>query len=262
MNEPYLKVALDYRTEPYAAAAQPRVLGVTLTNPGAQNLDLRVTLAGLPHGWGVTGLPAQAFSLPPAGTRAFDFAVLPTSVEEEPTRLRLEVVGAAKPIVMPLTLMAREGPTENDLALASKGALASSDGELEREKGCTPRAIDGIIAGPDDFEAKRWHSALDTPHPHWVQVKLPNRAKIGRVVIRFADPAGRPVDFKGLALAPDGRTWRELFAVKDYADPRKFRRDIQSVETDTFRLVIEKSVNPVSLNAAQISEIELYPPLK
>jgi len=85
-------------------------------------------------------------------------------------------------------------------------------------------------------------------------------AKIGRVVIRFADPAGRPTDFRGLVLGTDGKEWKEAFAVKGNKDPRKFCRDIAPVETDTFKLVIEKSVNPVTLNAAQVSEIELYPP--
>ncbi len=170
--------------------------------------------------------------------------------------------GGPKTIAVPLTVMGREGPGPDDLALASQGAVATSDGELDREKGCTPRAIDGVIAGPNDFEGKRWHSALDTPHPHWVQVKLARPATIGRVVIRFADPAGRPVDFKGLVRGADGSEWKEVLAVQGYQDPRKFRRDIPPVVADTFRLVIEKSVNPVSLNAAQISEIELYPPTK
>jgi hypothetical protein len=45
-------------------------------------------------------------------------------------------------------------------------------------------------------------------------------------------------------------------------NPRSFRKEIEPVETDTFKLVIEKSVNPVTLNAAQVSEIELYPAAK
>jgi hypothetical protein len=76
----------------------------------------------------------------------------------------------------------------------------------------------------------------------------------------LADPAGRPVDFKGLVLGADGKEWKEVFAVRGYDDPRRFRRTIAPVKSDTFRLVIEKSVNPVSLSAAQVSEIELYPP--
>lgn len=50
--------------------------------------------------------------------------------------------------------------------------------------------------------------------------------------------------------------------MKDNQNPRSFRKEIEPVETDTFKLVIEKSVNPVTLNAAQVSEIELYPAAK
>ena len=261
-NEADLGVALDYRGDPYVTAAMPRRLGLRLTNPGRQALVLKVAVTGLPAGWAATDIPTDAVALEPGATTALDFAIVATTVDEDPTRLKVEVSGGAKPVAMPLSLLGREGLGPDDLALASKGAVATSDGELEREKGCTPRAIDGIIAGPEDFEGKRWHSAIDTPHPHWVQVKLARTAKIGRVVIRFADPAGRPVDFKGLVLGADGKEWKEVFAVKGYEDPRKFRRDIDPVEADTFRLVIEKSVNPMTLNAAQISEIELYPPTR
>ncbi|MCX5671615.1 MAG: hypothetical protein NTU94_09890 [Planctomycetota bacterium] len=50
--------------------------------------------------------------------------------------------------------------------------------------------------------------------------------------------------------------------MKDNQNPRSFRKEIEPVGTDTFKLVIEKSVNPVTLNAAQVSEIELYPAAK
>lgn len=73
---------------------------------------------------------------------------------------------------------------------------------------------------------------------------------------------GRPVDFRGLVLGADGKTWKEVFVVKDNQNPRSFRKEITPVETDTFKLVIEKSVNPVTLNAVQANEIELYPAVK
>ena len=261
-NEADLRVALDYRTDPYLTPGTPRPLGLKVTNPGRQPLTLHVAVTGLPAGWTASGLPNSPIPLEPGATKSLEFTILAASGDEDATRLKVEVTGSAKTIAMPLTLLGREGPGPDDLALATKGAVATSDGELEREKGCTPRAIDGVIAGANDFEEKRWHSAIDTPHPHWVQVKLPQPTKIGRVVLRFADPAGRPVDFKGLVRGADGQEWQEVFAVKGYTDARKFRRDITPVAADTFRLVIEKSVNPVTLNAAQISEIELYPPVQ
>jgi ADP-ribosylglycohydrolase len=258
-NEADLGLALDYGSDPVLLAATPRRVTLTITNAGREARSVRVALSGLPAPWKAGGLPADDLAIPAGESRRLDLAITAASVEEGPTRLTVDVSGGAKPIAMPLTLIGREGVGPDDLALASKGAVATSDGELEREKGCTVRVIDGVIPRPDDFEGKRWHSAIDTPHPHWVQVRLPRAARIGRVVIRFADPAGRPVDFRGLVLTADGKTWREVFAVKDYQDPRLFRREIEPVEADTFRLVIEKSVNPVTLNAAQVSEIELYP---
>jgi hypothetical protein len=81
---------------------------------------------------------------------------------------------------------------KNDFALAKYGVTATSDSELDWEKGCTSKVNDGIIAGENDFEGKRWHSAL-TIHPHWVALHLPKERELGRVIIHFADPKGHPL---------------------------------------------------------------------
>jgi hypothetical protein len=151
----------------------------------------------------------------------------------------------------------RVGP--DDLALATKGAVATSDSEYAQEKGCTAKIIDGVIAPPEDF-SNRWHSSLDTPHPHWVQVTLPKPSALGRVVIDFADPDGWPTSFQGIVKV-DGKD-KVVFDVTDYADNRKYTADLGGVVSDTFRFVIRASANPQWPNAAQISEIELYPPGK
>ena len=93
-----------------------------------------------------------------------------------------------------------------------------------------------------------------------MQVKLPKPAKIGRVTIHFADPSGYPVDFRGSAIPVGQQESKEIFLVTGNSDPYMWRGTISPVVTDTFRLIINASVNPVSLNAAQISEIELCPP--
>jgi hypothetical protein len=152
----------------------------------------------------------------------------------------------------------------DDLALASRGATVTVDSELDREKGCASKAIDGIIAAPGDFEGNRWHSAL-TPHPHWIEVKLPKPEKISRVVIRFADPSGFPVSFQGLVHAQG--TNQVVFDETANENWRDYHVDIKPVVTDTFRFVIRASANTpasspaamgVNPNGAQISEIELY----
>ena len=142
-----------------------------------------------------------------------------------------------------------------DLALASKGAVATSDSELASERGSTAKAIDGIISSPEDF-SNRWHSSIETPHPHWIQVKLPKPERVSRIVIRFADPAGHPVSFQGI-ISVNGND-HVVFDVKQYTDWREYRTIINPTVTDTFRLVILESASATYPNAAQVSEIELY----
>jgi len=142
-----------------------------------------------------------------------------------------------------------------DLALASKGAVATSDSELASERGSTAKAIDGVISTPEDF-SNRWHSSIETQHPHWIQVKLPRAERVSRIVIRFADPAGHPVSFQGI-ITVNGKD-HVVFDVKQYSDWREYRTLINPTVTDTFRLIIRDSANPAYPNAAQVSEIELY----
>ncbi|MHB1767964.1 MAG: beta-L-arabinofuranosidase domain-containing protein, partial [Phycisphaerae bacterium] len=129
----------------------------------------------------------------------------------------------------PVSYPAETTADADDLALASNGAIATSDSELPSEPGCTARVIDGIIATPADFAANRWHSA-NTPHPHWVQVKLPQQEKIGKVVIDFADPLGHPTSFQGIVKV-NGRD-KVVFDVTNYPGWRKYTANITPVETD------------------------------
>ncbi len=145
----------------------------------------------------------------------------------------------------------------DDLALADKGAIATSNSELPTESGGTAKIMDGIIANPANFTANRWHSA-NTPHPHWVQVKLPHPEKIGKVIIDFADPLDHPTSFQGI-VHTDGKE-QVVFDVTNYQGWRKYVVNIAPVTTDTFRLIIRDSASPLHPNAAQISQIELYPP--
>ena len=142
-----------------------------------------------------------------------------------------------------------------DLALAANGATVTSDSEKNNELGCTSKVIDGVIATPDDF-SNRWHSSLDKPHPHWIEVHLAKPSKVSRVVIHFADPNGYPVNFEGAAIN-NGQT-HQLFNVKNNDDSRAYEIKIEPVMMESFRLTIRTSANPTYPNAAQLSEIELY----
>jgi DUF1680 family protein len=144
---------------------------------------------------------------------------------------------------------------QNDLALAANGAKATSDSEYAKEPGCTAKLIDGLIATPEDF-SNRWHSSLDQPHPHWVEIHLAKPSKISRVIIHFADPAGYPVSFEG-AVRVDGKDhW--IFDVAGNKESGVYSASFAPVTTDTFKLTIRASANPAYPNAAQISEIEIY----
>ena len=145
-----------------------------------------------------------------------------------------------------------------DLALASLGATATSDSEYANEPGGTARIIDDNLALAGDL-SHRWHSSLDTPHPHWIQVTLPRPTLIGRMVIRFADPEGHPTDFEGIVRVHG--VDKTLFREHGYGDSFHYRATFPPVNTDTFRFIIRASANPTYPNAAQISRIELYPPV-
>lgn len=147
--------------------------------------------------------------------------------------------------------------TEHDLALAIHGAIATSDSEYGPEAGCTAKVNDGVLATAADF-SNRWHSSVESPHPHWVQIKLARPAQIGTVVINFADPDGAAVEFRCL-VSVDG-VEREVLHVTDNQERRVYRAQITPVLTDTFRLIIESSANPKYPNAAQVSEIQLFAP--
>jgi hypothetical protein len=171
--------------------------------------------------------------------------------------LELDPTGRPSVDVIPFAVGVREGVHEADLALASRGAKATSDSELEREPGCTAQVTDGVVAGPDDLEGRRWHSAL-TPHPHWLKVELPEDRTISRVVLHFADPGGHPVDFAG-EVSSDGTAWRTVLGETGWADTRRCDRTFGPVAARFFRLVIRKSASSRWPDAAQLSEIELLP---
>jgi DUF1680 family protein len=158
------------------------------------------------------------------------------------------ILGAGSPRVA-----ASPGP--DDLALASHGAHATSDSEYANEPGCTEKIIDGAVVIPGD-QGHRWHSSLETPHPHWVQVDLPKPTPVGRIVVQFADPAGHPTSFQGIAKV-NGKD-RILFDVTGYKKRQSYMFTQNPIVIDSFRFVIHASRNPAFPNAAQLSQIELY----
>ncbi len=259
-NEPDVQAELDYLGDPILTRSVTRAVRVTIRNQTKQPVNLALKLANVPGGWFVEGLPPQDLLIVGEAAEEFKLRFTAAVVEPEAHQMRLEITGASRPIRLPITLLGagRDTIEPGDLALAAKGAVATSDSELDREPGCTPKVIDGVLATAEDF-SNRWHSSLKTAHPHWVEVKLPKPALIGRVVVRFADPAGHPISFQGF-VTPQGESEpKPVFEETDYQDRRIYRAKIEPVLTDTFRLMVRGSANRGYANAAQVSEIELYP---
>ena len=148
------------------------------------------------------------------------------------------------------------GPVlENDLALATRGTKATTDSELDRAKGSTARLNDGVRFSHTAVDQTRWHSAL-TPMPHWAEVKLAKPAKVGRVIARFADPAGYATAFD--IQVKSGSDYKTVFSTDANRESQAVNVTFAPVETDTVRFVFRKNANSVYPNAAQLSELEVY----
>ena len=255
-NDPAAVFTLDYRGTPEVASGEARKLGLELKNPTTQPRSYVVSLADLPAGWKVDGLP-KALTLKAGQDAHVDFSVRvgPTDFTGPDYRMTLYVTGGEAPIRMPLTLIGKASVGPACLSLASKGATATSDSELAAEPGCTAKAIDGILATEKDF-SNRWHSSVEKPMPHWVEVKLAAPADVGRVIVRFADPVGYATRFE--IQAKVGNAYQRIDGSKDNRDTRCFKAEFAPIKTDAIRLMIQSGANSQCRNAAQISELEVY----
>jgi beta-mannanase/ADP-ribosylglycohydrolase len=248
-----LRATLEYGSEPWIEPGAPRGIELIVESPAGE-ADLEVVWR---PGEGLAAEPVRGSAKIPAGGKA-TFAARFAAPEIRGRTLRgtVEVLRGGKAVAtIPFAFLGKVGVSKDDLALARLGARATSDSELDREPGCTPRAIDGIIAVEDDFDGKRWHSAL-TPHPHWIAVELPASRPIGRAVIHAADRRGYPVDFEG-AASLDGKSWKTLFDVQGSKEAGRIERTFPQENLKFFRLTIRRSANPQFPDAAQVSEIEL-----
>lgn len=255
-NDKSAVFTLDYLGNPEVASGEKRAVGIELTNPTDQARTYGLELAGLPAGWRVEDLPANV-TLKAGKSKSLEFRVIvgPTDATGPDYRMTLRVAGGSETIAMPLTLIGKASVGPACLSLASKGATATSDSELAAEPGCTAKAIDGILATEKDFK-NRWHSSIDKPMPHWVEVKLAKAAPVNRVIVRFADPMGYATRFE--IQAKVGAAYQKVGGIGDNRDTRCFKAEFAPVVTDTVRLFIQGGANSQCRNAAQISELEVY----
>lgn len=247
-----LKVALDYGAEPVIRVGQtfPVTLEVVNTGRSPRWPDLQWNPAP-----GLRVKAPRKVRLEPGQSATLRAEITAGEVGEGALAGYLVLAEGRMASRVPLTFLGQNGIRPDDVALASLGATATSDSELEREKGCTPRAIDGIIGDQEMYEENRWHGAL-TPHPHWLTIDLGRNRTVHKALIHFADPAGHPVDFDG-EFSIDGQTWKPLFSVRDYGDRSGYQTAVDKVTMRYFRLTIRRSASSMFRDAAQVSEVQL-----
>jgi ADP-ribosylglycohydrolase len=255
-----LNVTLDYLTEPEVAGTEPHEIRVTLENRDPKPVRARVTWRSSDGLTAAAGTEDQVTELAAHESKQLSLVL---SCPAEPSGvLRGEVqvspLQRIESCVIPVSLAVTETIHPQDLALASLGVKATSDSEYDKQLGCTAKINDGEFVVGDDFESVRWHSALSA-HPHWAALELPEAKTVGRAILHFADPQGRPVDFEG-QMSGDGRNWTTLFAHE--GDPGSQRLEVEFAPSDLrfFRLFIKRSASALYPGAAQLSEIELLPP--
>ena len=181
----YAGIEQEYGQERYALEYGPILLALAGPMGGRQGARLALPPEDLVKH--LSPLPGQPLHFAVAGHPEHSYRPYWQVLDE--TFTCYPVVGLTEP-----TTTEPAGP--GNLALARLGAKAASDSEYVQEPGGTALIIDDDFAPAGDL-SHRWHSSLDTPHPHWIQVMLPKPTLIGRVVIRFADPLGHPTDFQG-----------------------------------------------------------------
>jgi len=151
-----------------------------------------------------------------------------------------------------------EGDT--NVALKTNGAMAIADSVYAHFS--ADQAIDGVWLAPGEYSGNnRWHSSLGEPHPHWLWIQFGSVARIDRVVIHIADLIDQPVDFACEYVAPGQKMPITLFTVegshlKD--NENTYEQSFEPVETNNFRLRINRSSYEEYPNSAQISEIEVF----
>ena len=255
-NDRSAVATLDYLRSPDVTSGEKRELGLELINPTEQTRTYDLELKDLPAGWQVEGLPAYVTLKGGKTERVrFHVSVAATDCTGWDYRMSLHVSGGYETMNLPLTLIGKAEVGPNCLSLASKGATVTSDSELDREPGCTAKAIDGVIAPAEDYQ-NRWHASINTPLPHWIEVKLAKPARVNRVVVRFADPRGYATKFD--LQAKVGDAYQRVGGSEENRNARSFKAEFAPVATDTIRLVIRASANPEFPTAAQVSELEVY----
>ncbi len=176
-------------------------------------------------------------------------------------------VCACGPVAPVSAQEAAVNPTEQNVALASVGAVAVADseyaGSVYQRPGGTVRQInDGVWPEPGKSSpSNRWVASISDPHPHWVWIRFRKPARITRVVLHGVDLTTPPVDFVGQYSPNGGLEVRNLFKAtgsRMNADTLTTEQSFPPVVTDNFRLFIGKSADVKHSDETELSEIEVF----
>lgn len=104
-NEPDVQVVLDYISDPVITSDAPRKIEVTILNQGEKTENYALSLAGLPAGWKVEGLPSSSVKLKEGKTLVFPVSITAGNLDSGEYRMHIEVAGGSAPVSIPLTLV-------------------------------------------------------------------------------------------------------------------------------------------------------------
>jgi hypothetical protein len=159
-----------------------------------------------------------------------------------------------------------EQGAERNVALASLGTTVRADSEWAGSRFMSggERAtflIDGVRNEASSRpEFNRWHSAPQSPHPHWIWLRFPRPCAIRRAVLWRTTLTDHPVEIKISYLSGDRSRLIDILNVEEtrFPDGRMdLALDFPPVVTDNLRLVILRSSNKEFPAYAQLSELEV-----
>lgn len=106
-NETDLQIILDYVQDPTISENASHPLRITVRNLAKETRSFSIRLKEVPDGWQATGLPAAPAKLGPGKKQKWEVSLGAGRVTPSPTRMMLEVSGAAKPVSVPVTLIGK-----------------------------------------------------------------------------------------------------------------------------------------------------------
>lgn len=104
-NESDVQVILDYIGDPVITADAPRKIEVTILNQGKKTAEYALSLAGLPAGWKVEGVPSSPVKLKKGKAKLIPVSITAGNLEGGEYRMHIEAAGGSMPVRIPFTLV-------------------------------------------------------------------------------------------------------------------------------------------------------------